>query len=256
MLLRSRDRGRSWEEVSPDLTRNEPEKQGRAGVPFTDEAAGAEHYNTIFSLVESPHEAGAIWVGSDDGLVHLTRDGGESWSDVTPDGLPEAQINSIEVSPHDPATVWLAVTAYKLDDFAPMIYRTNDYGASWSRHVAGLPEDDFVRVVREDVVRSGLLFAGTETGVWVSFDDGGAWQPLQLNLPPVPVTDLRVHGDDLVAATQGRAFWILDGLGPLRERRPTSRAATIISSAPIRRCGCRAAASSSSSRDRTRPTAR
>ena len=219
VLLRSRDRGRSWEEISPDLTRNEPEKQGPAGVPFTDEAAGAEYYNTIFYVVESPHEAGTIWVGSDDGLVHLTRDGGATWTDVTPTGLPEAQINAIDVSPHDPATAWLAVTGYKLNDFTPRIYRTRDYGASWEEATDGLPADTFVRVVREDRVRPDLLFAGTEAGPWLSFDGGGAWQPLRLNLPPVPITDLRVHGDDLVAATQGRAFWILDGLAPLRGMR-------------------------------------
>jgi photosystem II stability/assembly factor-like uncharacterized protein len=216
-LHRSTDRGRTWETISPDLTRNEPGKQGRAGVPITDEAAGAEHYNTIFYLAESPHERGTIWIGTDDGLVQLTRDGGKSWTNVTPKGLGEAQINAIEISPHDPGSAWLAVTGYKLNDFTPRIYHTENYGKSWTRRVDGLPANDFVRVVREDTVREELIFAGTETGVWVSFDDGGAWQPLQLELPHVAITDLRVHGDDLVAATQGRAFWILDGLGPLRQ---------------------------------------
>ena len=217
LLLRSDDRGRSWTEVSPDLTRNEPEKQGPGGVPITDELAGAEYYNTIFYIAESPDEAGTIWVGTDDGLVQLTRDGGATWKNVTPQGLPEAQINAIEVSPHDPASAWIAVTAYKLDDFSPQIYKTTNYGKSWKKRVGGLPGDSFVRVVREDAVRRGLVFAGTETGPWVSFDDGVEWQPLQLDLPHVPITDLRVRGDDLVAATQGRAFWILDGLGPLRQ---------------------------------------
>jgi len=217
VLLRSTDRGRSWQAISPDLTRNEPDKHGPGGVPITDEAAGAEYYNTIFYVVESPHEAGTIWVGTDDGLVQLTRDGGASWTDVTPPGLGEVLINTIDVSPHDPATVRIAATGYKLNDFSPQIWVSGDYGKSWKRRVEGLAADEFVRVVREDVARRGLLFAGTEAGVWVSFDDGVHWQPLQLELPRVPITDLRVHGDDLVAATQGRAFWILDGLGPLRQ---------------------------------------
>jgi photosystem II stability/assembly factor-like uncharacterized protein len=225
VVHRSTDRGLSWETLSDDLTRNEPQKQGRAGVPFTDEAAGAEYYNTIFYLVESPHERGTLWVGTDDGLVWLTRDGGETWNDVTPKGLGEAQVNAIDVSPHDPGGAWIAVTGYKLDDFSPRIYRTDDYGKSWSKRTGGLPDGNFVRVVREDTVRAGLVFAGTETGVHVSFDDGRAWQPLQLELPHVPITDLRVHGDDLVAATQGRAFWILDGLGPLRQIRQDLRLA-------------------------------
>jgi len=219
-LFRSGDRGRSWEPVSPDLTRNEPDKQGRGGDPITDEAAGAEYYNTIFYLVESPHEQGTIWVGTDDGLVQLTRDGGQSWQDVTPKGLGEVLVNSIDVSPHDPATAWVAATGYKLNDFSPQIYKTENYGKSWARLVKGLPEDEFVRVVREDTVRRGLLFAGTEGGSRISFDGGSNWQPLQNELPRVPITDLRVHGDDLVAATQGRAFWILDGLGPLRQMDP------------------------------------
>jgi len=217
VLLRSTDRGLSWQEVSPDLTRNEPDKHGPGGVPITDEAAGAEHYNTIFYIVESPHEAGTIWVGTDDGLVQLSRDGGGTWNDVTPKGLGEVLINAIDVSTHDPATVWIAATGYKLNDFTPQIYKTENYGKSWSKRVAGIPEGEFVRVVREDTVRRGLVFAGTEQGAWVSFDDGTNWQPLQLELPHVPITDMRVHGNDLVISTQGRAFWILDGLGPLRQ---------------------------------------
>jgi len=217
VLFRSVDRGRSWDAVSPDLTRNEPGKQERGGVPITDEAAGAEYYNTIFYVVESPHEKGTIWVGTDDGLVQLTRDGGKAWSDVTPKGLGTVLVNAIEVSPHDPATAWIATTGYKLNDFSPQIYKTENYGNSWNRLVNGLPAENFVRVVREDTVRRGLVFAGTEGGVWVSFDDGANWQPLQNELPRVPITDMRVHGDDLIVATQGRAFWILDGLGPLRQ---------------------------------------
>jgi photosystem II stability/assembly factor-like uncharacterized protein len=217
VLLRSRDRGLSWQKISPDLTRNESDKHGPGGVPITDEAAGAEHYNTIFYIVESPHEAGTIWVGTDDGLVQLSRDGGESWNDVTPKGVGEVLINAIDLSAPDPATAWIAATGYKLNDFTPQIYKTENYGTSWSKRVAGIPQGEFVRVVREDPLREGLVFAGTERGVWVSFDDGTNWQPLQLELPHVPITDMRVHGNDLVISTQGRAFWILDGLGPLRQ---------------------------------------
>jgi len=216
-LLRSSDRGVSWEEMSPDLTRNEVEKQGAGGGPITNEAAGGEVYNTILYVVESPHEVGTIWVGSDDGLVHVTRDNGSSWAEVTPPRLQESMINAIEVSPHDPATAYIAVTRYKFGDFTPMIFRTDDYGNSWRNIARGLPEGSFVRVVREDPVRPGLLFAGTETGVHVSFDDGGHWQSLQLELPVVPITDLTIRNNDLVASTQGRAFWILDDLTPLQQ---------------------------------------
>jgi photosystem II stability/assembly factor-like uncharacterized protein len=216
-LLKTTDRGNTWEEISPDLTRNDETKQGPGGGPITNEGAGGENYGTLLYVVESPHEAGTIWAGSDDGLVHLTRDGGADWQDVTPPGLPEAMINTIEVSPHDPAKAYLAVTRYKFGDFTPRIYRTTDYGANWKLLVDGIAPEAFVRVVREDPVRPGLLYAGTETGFYVSFDDGALWQALQGNLPVVPITDLTVHGDDLVAATQGRAFWILDELSPLRE---------------------------------------
>lgn len=217
VLLRSDDRGHSWREISPDLTRDEEDKQGPTGVPFTNETAGGEVYNTIFYVVESEHEAGTIWVGSDDGLVHLTRDGGETWSNVTPAGLPESQINAIEVSPHDPASAWIAVTRYKFGDFTPWIYKTEDYGASWTQRTEGIDENAWVRVVREDPDRRGLLYAGTETGLYISFDDGRAWQPFQLELPVVPITDLTLRNQDLVAATQGRAFWILDDLTPLHQ---------------------------------------
>ncbi|MHC4989929.1 MAG: VPS10 domain-containing protein [Planctomycetota bacterium] len=227
VLLRSRDRGRTWEEASPDLTRDEPEKHGPGGVPFTNEKAGAEVYNTIFYVVESPRDADELWVGSDDGLVHVTRDGGATWTDVTPTDIGEAQINAIEISPHDPGKVYLAVTRYKLDDFTPLVYRTTDGGGSWRRLARGLPEDSFVRVVREDPVREGLLFAGTETGINVSFDDGARWEPLQLNLPVVAITDLRVQRGDLVVATQGRSFWILDELGPLRQWTDAVATATV-----------------------------
>ncbi len=217
VLLESRDRGQTWREISGDLTRNEEEKQVQGGGPITNEQAGAEFYNTIFTITPSPHERGVIWVGSDDGLAHLTRDGGESWANVTPEDAGEAHINSIEVSPHDPAAAWVAVAGYKMNDFTPRIYATQDYGETWGARVAGLPEDTFVRAVREDPDRQGLLYAGTETGVFVSFDGGEAWQSLQLDLPEVAVTDLAIRHQDLIAATQGRGFWVLDDLTPLHQ---------------------------------------
>jgi len=216
-VLKSEDRGATWNEISPDLTRNDPEKQGRNGGPLTPENVGAEFYNTIYYIVESPFERGTIWVGSDDGLVHITHDGGSNWVDVSPKHPGEAMINSIEISPHDEATAYLAVTGYKLNDFKPYIYKTTDYGKGWKRLDQGLPPDAFVRVVREDPTRKGMLYAGTEMGMFVSFNDGKDWQSLELNLPPVPITDLSIRHDRLVAATQGRAFWILDDLNVLRQ---------------------------------------
>ena len=221
VLFRSRDRGLSWEAMSPDLTRDEPEKQGPGGGPITNEGAGAEVYNTITDVVESPHEPGTIWAGTDDGRVHLTRDGGASWREVTPPGPGdaeiEAQINAVEVSPHDPATAWLAVHRYRFGDLAPLVFGTRDYGASWRLLVAGLPADASLRVVREDPGRRGLLYAGTATGLFLSCDGGESWQPFQSNLPVVPITDLQIRDGDLVAATEGRAFWVLDDLSPLRQ---------------------------------------
>ncbi|RMG88640.1 MAG: glycosyl hydrolase, partial [Bacteroidetes bacterium] len=207
LVLKSADGGYSWTEISPDLTRNDPEKHNAGGVPYTNEAAGGEVYNTLSYLACSPKEAGVIWAGSDDGLVHLTRDGGKNWANVTPAGLPESLINAIEVSPHDPATAYLAVTRYKWNDLAPMIFVTHDYGKTWSKKVAGIPGDNFVRVVREDPVKKGLLYAGTEHGLYVSFDGGEKWSRFQSNLPVCPITDLAVHDNDLLVATSGRAFW-------------------------------------------------
>jgi photosystem II stability/assembly factor-like uncharacterized protein len=221
MLLRSTDRGASWTPISPDLTRNDPEKQGRNGGPLTPENVGAEFYNTIFYIAPSPHEEGTLWVGSDDGLVHLTRDGGANWQNVSPPHQgkysDEAYVNAIEISPHAAPTVYLAVQGHKLNDFSPYIYKTTDYGQRWKRIDGGLPRDTFVRVVREDPAHQGLLYAGTEAGPFVSYDDGDHWQPLQLNLPPVPITDLTLRHDTLVAATQGRAFWLLDDLFVVRQ---------------------------------------
>jgi hypothetical protein len=207
----------TWTEISPDLTKNEVDKQGLNGGPLTPENVGAEFYGTLFYIVESPHEAGTIWVGSDDGLLHVTRNNGESWQNVTPGNLNGAQVNSIEISPNDPGTVYIAVSGYKMNDFRPHIYKGTDYGRSWRKIDGDLPDDNFVRVVREDPGRSGLLYAGTEGGMYASFDDGDNWQSLDLNLPPVPITDLTIRQDDLVAATQGRGFWILDDLSIVRQ---------------------------------------
>lgn len=219
VLLKTEDRGESWMEVSPDLTRDEDEKQGPGGGPITNEGAGGEIYGTIYYVAESPHDPGTIWTGSDDGLVHVTRDGGANWENATPEDVGEAIINAIEVSPHDPAAAYIAVTRYKSNDFTPLFYRTEDYGDSWELIVEGIADEAWARVVREDPVRRGLLYAGTEAGAYVSWDDGNHWQSLQLNMPLTPITDLRVQEqhNDLVAATSGRAFWILDDLSPLQQ---------------------------------------
>jgi len=217
LLLRSADRGVTWTEISPDLTKNDVDKQGLNGGPLTPENVGAEFYGTIFYVVESPHESGTIWVGSDDGLLHITRDHGENWVDVTPGDLRGAQINSIEVSPHDAGTVYIAVAGYKMNDFRPHIFKGTDHGRSWRKIDSDLPVGSFARVVREDPERRGLLYAGTEAGMFASFDDGAHWQALDLNLPPVPITDLAIRQGDLVAATQGRGFWVLDDLSIVRQ---------------------------------------
>ncbi len=216
-LLKSTDRGMTWEEVSPDLTRNNPAHLGRNGGPLTPENVGAEFYHTIFYIVESAQSEGTIWVGADDGLLHITRDGGEDWKDISPPHKGEAMINAIELSPHAEGKAYLAVTGYKLNDFAPYIYRTENHGKRWKRIDRGLPDGAFVRVVREDPTVAGLLYAGTEKGLFVSWNDGADWQPLDLNLPAVPITDLRVRENALAVATQGRAFWVLDDLFVVRQ---------------------------------------
>ena len=222
LVFRSTDQGGSWEAISPDLTRHDPSTLEPSGGPITKDTSGAEVYGTIFAFVESPHERGVFWAGSDDGLVHLSRDGGTTWEQVTPGDLPEwTLISMIEVSPHDPATAYLAATRYKLDDTRPMLYRTTDYGQTWVSITGGLPQDDYTRVVREDPTRPGLLYAGTETGAYVSFNQGESWQPLRANLPVVPVYDLAIKDDNLVAATHGRAFWILDDLTQLHQLTPS-----------------------------------
>ena len=218
VLFRTRDEGQSWEIISPDLTRNDPAKLLPSGGPLTKDNTSVEYYCTIFTVAESPKQKGVIWAGSDDGLIHVTRDDGKSWSDVTPKGVPEwGQVNLIEASPHDAATAYAAIVRYKMDDFAPYVFVTHDFGRSWKKITTGLPANSFVRAVREDPARPGLLYAGTETGVWVSFDAGEHWQSLQCGLPVVPVTDLMVKDGDLCISTQGRAFWILDDLSVLRQ---------------------------------------
>jgi hypothetical protein len=218
---RSTDAGHSWTVISPDLTRDDDSRQEHAGGDLTWDNTGVEVYNTIFAFEESPRARGLLWAGSDDGRVHLSRDGGGSWSEITPQGMPEwGTVNMIELSAHDAGRAFIAVHRYREDDFTPYIFRTDDHGESWKRLADGgngIPDDHFVRVVREDPVRKGLLFAGTEFGVYVSLDDGRRWQPLQLELPVTPVTDLAVKEGDLVAATQGRSFWILDDISPLRQ---------------------------------------
>ena len=216
-LLRTQDLGKTWKEVSPDLTRNEKAKQGTPGGPYTNEAVGAENYGTLSYIAESPLEKGVIWTGSDDGLVQLTRDGGASWKNVTPKGLAECLINAIEVSPFDKATAYIATTRYKFNDHTPGLYKTTDYGATWTKIDNGIPANTFTRVVREDDVRRDLLFAGTERGVFISWNGGKDWSSFQLNLPIAPVTDLRVHKGNLIAATSGRAYWILDDLSLIRQ---------------------------------------
>jgi photosystem II stability/assembly factor-like uncharacterized protein len=222
-LMETRDRGHSWKVISPDLTRNDKSKQGLSGGPITRDNASVEYYDVIFAIAPSPLEAGRIWIGTDDGLVQLTTDGGTTWRKVTPPALPEwEKVSMIEASRFDPKVAYVAVDGHKMDDFAPHVFRTRDGGASWTTITTGLSAPAFVYAVREDPVRKGLLYAGTETGIYVSFDDGDHWQSLQLNLPTTSVRDLAVHDGDLVVATHGRSFWVLDGLTTLRQATRTT----------------------------------
>jgi len=210
--------GQSWETLSPDLTRNDPTKLVSSGGPITQDNTSVEYYGTIFAAAESPINEGELWVGSDDGLVHLSKDGGKNWSNITPKGLPEwAQINSIETSTFDPAVAYLAATRYKLGDFAPYLYKTSDYGKSWKKITDGIPAEHFSRVIREDKEQKGLLYAGTETGLYISTDDGDHWKSFQMNLPIVPITDLAVKDNNLIIATQGRSLWIHDDLSMVKQ---------------------------------------
>ena len=216
-VWRTRTEGASWEKISPDLTVHDAKTLQRTGG-IHGEMTGAEWYATIYAFAESPKVKGVLWAGSDDGLLHLSRNGGTSWENVTPPGYGKfTRTAHIDPSPHDPAVVYVAANRYQQDDFAPYLWKSADYGKTWTKIVTGIPSSAYTRVVREDPVRRGLLYAGTEIGVWVSMDDGAAWQPLQLNLPRVSVRDLTVHGNDLIAATHGRAFWVIDNVSPLRE---------------------------------------
>ncbi|MFV9483431.1 VPS10 domain-containing protein [Christiangramia sp. ASW11-125] len=210
--------GESWEEISPDLTRNDKSKQKSSGGPITQDNTSVEYYSTIFAAAESPLKEGLLWTGSDDGLVHVSRDGGENWENVTPKGMPEwMMINSIEPSVFDEGTAYIAGTRYKLGDFAPYLYKTTNYGKSWKKITSGISSEHFTRVVREDPEKQGLLYAGTETGMYISFDDGANWKTFQLNLPIVPITDLAIKENNLIVATQGRSLWIIDDLSLLHQ---------------------------------------
>lgn len=222
VVFKTQNGGIDWEVISPDLTRNNKNQQVAGGAPFTNEAAGGENYNTLSSLVASPHNAETLWAGSDDGLLHLTRDGGKTWVNKTPKGLKEGIINSIEVSPHHPATAYIVVMRYKFMDLTPYIFKTDDYGEHWELITQGIEgQHNFVRVVRADPKVKGLLYAGTETGFYLSYDDGNYWHAFQTNLPVVPINDLYIQDNDLIAATAGRSFWILDDLSPLQQHRQT-----------------------------------
>ncbi|RNC92830.1 MAG: glycosyl hydrolase [Allomuricauda sp.] len=223
LVLRTRDMGVTWEEMSPDLTRDIDAKQGNGGGPYTNEAVGAENYGTLAYVLESPHEAGVFYTGSDDGYVHITKDNGASWQNITPKNLGESLVNAIEVSPHDKATVYIATTKYKFNDHTPAIYKSTDYGQSWVRINTGIPMGAFTRVVREDPWRKDLLYAGTEKGLYLSWNGGKSWKSFQLNLPKAPITDIKIHEGDLIVATSGRAFWILDDLAMLSQYDPAQK---------------------------------
>jgi photosystem II stability/assembly factor-like uncharacterized protein len=215
------DEGRTWEIISPDLTANDPAMQGYSGGPITHDITGEEIYSAIYQFRESLHEEGVFWAGSNDGLLHISRDGGKNWQNITPKDLPPGgRVQTIDPSPHQPGRAFAAIYRYMLDDWSPYIYRTDNYGTSWmllTDGTNGIPADHPTRVVREDPDREGLLYAGTEFGMFVSFDDGAQWQSLQLDLPATPITDIKVHRKDLVLSTMGRSFWILDDITPLHQ---------------------------------------
>ena len=218
VVFRSTNDGQRWEPISPDLSRADPETLKPTGGPINRDSVGAEVYATVFALAESPHERGVLWAGTDDGRMHITRDDGATWQEITPPGLPERTLFScIEPSPFEPGAAYVAATRYKLDDYRPYLLKTADYGATWQRIDSGIPEHDFTRVIRADPARRGLLYAGTETGLYLSCDDGASWQRFQLNLPVAPIYDVLVKGTDLIAGTHGRSIWILDDLTPLHQ---------------------------------------
>ncbi|MFK7970872.1 MAG: WD40/YVTN/BNR-like repeat-containing protein, partial [Bacteroidia bacterium] len=214
----STDEGQSWKTISPDLTRNDSAKLVSSGGIITQDNTGVEYYCTIFAAAESQHEAGVIWAGSDDGLLHITRDGGANWENVTPPKMPEwTQINSIEIDPHEKGGLYVAATSYKSGDYHPYLYKTKDYGKRWELITEGIDEAHFTRVIRADPVQKGLLYAGTESGLYMSMNDGESWQQAQLNLPIVPVTDLVLKNNNLIVATQGRSIWVLDDVTVLHQ---------------------------------------
>ena len=220
-LWMTNDEGHSWKRISPDLTRNDPKTLGDSGGPITHDQNGPEIYGTIFTIAPSHKDVSTIWTGSDDGLVQITRDGGKSWTNITPPGTPEfGRVSLIDASPLNPAAAYVAIKNYQNDDRKPYIFRTADYGKTWTKIVNGIPDNDFVHTVREDTVRPGLLFAGTEHGIYLSFDDGALWQSIRLNLPDTQVADLVIAGNDVVIATHGRSFYVLDDITPLREATP------------------------------------
>ena len=229
VVFKTTNQGINWTIVSPDLTKNEVDKHGPGGVPYTNEAAGGENYNTLTALVESQHEQGVLYAGSDDGLIHITKNGGESWENITPPGIKDGIINSIDISQHNAATAYVVIMRYKSMDLNSHIFKTNDYGQTWTKIINGLNDPNgFARVVRADKKQQGLLYAGTETGLYVSNDDGAFWQRLKLNLPVVAINDLIIQDNDLVAATSGRGFWILDDLGALQNNSRYSKAIEMV----------------------------
>jgi len=228
ILFKTTDMGKSWTAISPDLTTHDTSKMGMSGTPYTNEGAGGENYCTISYVIESPLEKGVFYTGSDDGLVHITKDGGATWTNITPDGVKGTLVNAIEVSPFDKATAYIAVNKYKFNDFTPLIYKTTDYGKTWIKITEGIPYGAYARVVREDNEVKDLLYAGTETGFYISYNGGKAWKQLQLNLPVTPITDLKLHQNHLLASTQGRAFWVLDDLTALRKNAASIKTETAL----------------------------
>lgn len=229
VVFKTTTQGMNWTVVSPDLTKNEVDKHGPGGAPYTNEAAGGENYNTLTALVESQHEQGVLYAGSDDGLLHITKNGGENWENITPPGIKDGIINSIDISHHNPATAYVVIMRYKSMDLNSHIFKTNDYGQTWTKIVNGLDDPNgFARVVRADKKQQGLLYAGTETGLYISNDNGAFWQRLKLNLPVVAINDLIIQDNDLVAATSGRGFWILDDLGALQNKSSLNKAIEIV----------------------------
>ena len=215
--------GDSYQIVSPPLARNDPRTLGPSGGPITKDQTGVETYGVVFAFTESPVMKGVLWAGTDDGLVQLSRDAGKTWKNVTPKEMGDfSRVSIIEAGHFAAGTAYVAANRYQQDDFSPILFKTTDFGTTWTKVANGISPSEFVRTIREDPVRKGMLFAGTERGVWVSFNDGGVWQKLQLNLPPVPVHDLTIKDGDLIAATHGRSFYVIDDIGPLRQLKPTA----------------------------------